>query len=212
VQTVTEIAIERAHSGIFTRNEASVWVDDTGARLDALLKRAAAAGEIIRIRRGLFCLASRYRHTAINLFFLAQRIHGPSYISLESSLAHHGWIPEAVYTVANVSLKRSRLFDTPMGRFSYTRIPQAPLFAGVERYGVQDSECYFLASPLKALADYVYVNRLNWNGLAPVLSSLRVEEAELASLTGSSFDTLSGVYRSGRVCRFLTKARRELGL
>jgi hypothetical protein len=212
MQTVTEIAIERAHSGIFTRNEASVWVDDAGARLDALLKRAAAAGEIIRIRRGLFCLASRYRHAAINLFFLAQRIHGPSYISLESSLAHHGWIPEAVYTIANVSLKRTRLFDTPMGRFSYTRIPQEPLFAGVDRHRLHDSECFFLASPLKALADYVYVNRLNWNGLAPVLSSLRVEEAELASLTGSSFDALSGVYRSGRVCRFLAKARRELGL
>jgi hypothetical protein len=70
----------------------------------------------------------------------------------------------------------------------------------------------FVASPLKALADYVYAHQCDWIGLAPVLGSLRVEEAELSALTGESFDALSGVYRSGRVRRFLDAARKELEL
>ncbi len=212
MQTITEIAIENAQGNIFTRNEAALWVDNDGPRLDALLKRATGSGEIVRIRRGLFCLATRYRHDPIDLFVLAQRIHGPSYISLESALAHHGWIPEAVYTIANVSHKRARLFDTPLGRFSYTRIPQEPLFAGVQRQDLHASGCFFMATPLKALADYVYVNRCDWGELAPLRDSLRIDEADLATLTGTSFDVLSGVYRTGRVCRFLAGIRKELGV
>ena len=212
MQTITEIAIENAHGSVFTRGEASLWADNDGPRLDALLKRATGAGEIVRIRRGLFVLSPRYRHDPIHLFVLAQLIHGPSYISLESALAHHGWIPEAVYTLANVTLKRSRVFDTPLGRFSYTRIPQEPLYAGVQRLELPATGCFFMASPLKALADYVYVNRCDWTGLTPLLGSLRIDEAELATLTGTMFDILSDVYRTGRVCRFLAGIRKEMGL
>jgi len=212
MQTITEIALERAQHAVFTRPEAACWVGDGGARLDALLKRGVAAAEILRVRRGLFCLADRYRREPIHAFELAQRILGPSYISLESALAHHGWIPEAVYTITSVSAKRSRDFDTPIGRFSYTRVPQDPFFAAVQREELRDGVCFFVASPLKALADYVYSHRCEWTGLAPVVGSLRVEEDDLATLTGESFDALSGVYRSGRVRRFLDAARKDLKL
>jgi hypothetical protein len=69
-----------------------------------------------------------------------------------------------------------------------------------------------MASPLKALADYVYVNRCDWSELAPLRDSLRIDEADLATLAGASFDVLSGVYRTGRVCRFLAGIRKELGV
>ena len=212
MQTVTEIALGRVRHAVFTRQEAACWVGDTGARLDALLKRGVASAEILRIRRGLFCLADRYRRDPIHAFELAQSILGPSYISLESALAHHGWIPEAVYTITSVSAKRSRSFETPMGHFSYTCVPQNPLFAAVQRLVLSDGVCVFVASPLKALADYIYVHACDWTGLAPVLQSLRVEQTELDTLTGESFEALAGVYRSGRVRRFLDATRKELKL
>lgn len=212
MQTITEISFEQAQGGIFTRQEAAYWIDCDGARLDALLKRATAAMEILRIRRGLFCLAERYRRDPIHTFELSQRILGPSYISLESALSHHGWIPEAVYTITSVSSKRSRNFDTPVGHFSYTHVPQNTFFAAVRRQALSDTVNFFVASPLKALADYIYVHRCDWIGLAPVMESLRVEDAELATLTEKSFEDLSGVYRSGRVRRFLNAARKELKL
>jgi hypothetical protein len=82
MKTITEIALQRAVRGVFTRREDACWVEAEGARLDALLKRAVAAEEVRRIRRGLFSLASRYIQCRLHPFELAQRIHGPSYISL----------------------------------------------------------------------------------------------------------------------------------
>jgi len=212
MQTITEVALERAGSAIFTRQEAACWIHGEGARLDALLKRGVSTGEILRVRRGLFCLAAKYQQRPIHAFELAQRILGPSYISLESALEFHHWIPEAVYAVTSVSAKRSCSFDTPVGRFIYTRVPQHPLLASVQRQEIDDGIRFFMAAPLKALADYVYVHRLKWAGLDPVRKSLRVEEEELATLTEASFEDIEGVYRSGRVLRFLDAIRKELQL
>jgi len=212
VQTITELALQKAVHGTFTRTEASCWIATEGGRLDALLKRCVAAGEVLRIRRGLFCLSGKYLQRQTHGFELAQRIHGPSYVSLESSLAHHGWIPEAVYAITGVSRDRSRTFDTPLGLFSFTCIPQEVLFAGVRREVLEGGSSFFMAEPLKALADYVYAHSCSWEGVAPVIGSLRVEEAELATLTAASFDRLADVYRSGRVRRFLAGLRKDLEL
>jgi hypothetical protein len=212
MQTVTELAIQNAAGGVFTRAEAGCWGAGDGARLDALLKRSVGAGEVLRIRRGLFCLADNYLRRRIHTFELAQRIHGPSYVSLESALAFHGWIPEAVYATTSVSSGRSRTFDTPVGLFSFTRVPQRILFAGVRRQTLEgNGSSFLLAEPLKALADYVYVHARDWKGATPVIGSLRVDEAELATLTAASFDRLADVYRSGRVRKFLAGLRRDLG-
>jgi hypothetical protein len=34
-----------------------------------------------------------------------------------------------------------------------------------------------MASPLKALADYVYAHRLDWASAGPIIESLRVDES-----------------------------------
>jgi hypothetical protein len=98
---------------------------------------------------------------------VAQRIHGPGYISLETALSHHAWIPEAVYAVTSASLDRSNEFDTPPGHFSFTRVPQETLYAEVSRVEKEDGDSFLLASPLKALADYVYVHKCDWNRSIP---------------------------------------------
>lgn len=177
-----------------------------------MLKRAVATREVLRLRRGLFCLTSPYLHRQINVFELAQLVHGPSYISLESALAHHGWIPEAVYAVTSTSMGRSRAFETPLGLFSFTRIPQREFLAGVGRVSLDAGGSFFLASPLKALADYVHAHACNWRSAAPIVGSLRVEESELSALTAASFEPLATAYNSGRVQRFLEGLRKDLGL
>jgi len=199
MQTIAEIALEKAVRGVFTRQEAAWWVNDAGPRLDALLKRAVAAEEILRIRRGLFCLHSRYGTGRLHPFELAQRIHGPSYIRMELALAHHGSTPE-----------RSRAFDTPLGLYSFTRIPQKVFLAGVHRVPLENGGSFFLANPLKALADYVYVLACDWRSMKPVVESLRVDETDLGALTAEMFDTLADVYMSGRVRRFLEGLRKDL--
>ena len=212
VQTVTELALERAERGVFTRDQAALWVGSRGARLDALLKRAVASREVWRVHRGLYCLSDRYTRSRVNPLEMAQRIHGPSYVSLETALSHQGWIPEGVQAVTSVALGRSRTFDTPVGLFSFTRVPQRRLLAGVRRVSVDGGSAYFLATPLKALADLVYVQRREWHSAAPVVESLRVEDESLAELTGELFDEVMSAYKPGRVSRFLAGLREDLRL
>lgn len=209
---MTEVALLHARRGLFTRREAAFWVGNDGARVDALLKRAVGAGEVLRLRRGLFALAEPYRRVRLHPFELAQRLHGPSYVSLEGALSHHGWIPEAVYAVTSVTSERSRSFATPIGMFSFTRVPQQLFYAAVRRTELEPDAFCLLASPLKALADYVYVHRCDWTAADPVLHSLRVEEEELSALTAQSFDELQQAYASKRVVRFLNGLRKDLRL
>lgn len=212
MQTITEIGLEKAVRGVFTREQAALWVGSSGPRLDALLKRAVASGEVWRVCRGLYCLSDRYTHGKINPLELAQRIHGPSYVSLETALSYHGWIPEGVHAVTSVSLGRSRSFDTPVGLFTFTRVPQLRFLAGVRRVSVEGGGSWFLATPLKALADHVYAQHFDWHSAAPVVESLRVDVESLAELTGELFDETMSAYNPGRVSRFLAGLRKDLNL
>ncbi|MCP4898471.1 MAG: hypothetical protein GY906_15965 [bacterium] len=212
MQTITEFALTGAERGVFTRDQAALWAGNRGARLDALLKRAVANHEVWRVHRGLYCLSERYTHGRVNPLELAQRVHGPSYISLESALSHHGWMPEAVHAITSVALGRSRTFDTPVGLFSFTRVPQHRFLAGVRRVSEEGGDAFFLATPLKALADHVYAQRSDWHSVVPVVESLRVDHDLLAELTGERFDEVMSAYKPGRVSRFLAGLRKDLAL
>ncbi|MCC5790745.1 MAG: hypothetical protein JJT75_14030 [Opitutales bacterium] len=204
---MTELAIENARRVVFTRQEAAFWANTGGGALNGLLKRAVQTGEIVRYRRGLYGLSPKFARHQVHPFALAQYLYGPSYISLECALAHHGWIPEAVYSITCAALKRSRSFSTPLGLFSFARIPQNVFFAGVRQETTSDGCVFLVATPLKALVDYVYVHRPFWSSLKSVRESLRIEDHEWQTLEASQVDELEGVYREGVVVEFLENVR-----
>ncbi len=210
MKLLTELVFAQRGKLFFSRSELALWVEGSAHRRDALLKRAMAAGEIIRIRRGLYMLAPPIQRDAPNPLELAQHVYGPSYIGLESALSFHGWIPEAVYTVASVSLNRSRVFDTPVGRFDFVRVPQTCFFSEVERHELSGGNGSILvSSPLKALADMVYVQKSD-EPLRRLLASLRVEVDLKESVSMESVDELIGNYPSRRVTCFLEQVRKEI--
>ncbi|TET33048.1 MAG: hypothetical protein E3J72_17865 [Planctomycetota bacterium] len=192
-----------ASTGIFTQAEVAVAIDGSDFSRHALIKRAMAGGEILNIRRGLYCLAPKYQKKPISVYSLAQYIYGPSYVSLESALNYHGWIPEAVYACTCASYRNAREFETPLGIFSYKRVPQNTFYAGVERCVDGNENVFFMASPAKALADYVYVHRLNWTGIDDAVESLRIEPDELAIIKSQELSNLVENYTNKRVKRFL---------
>ena len=211
MQTITEEALGRVPWGFFTRLEADTWLGVSTAALDGLLKRGVQAGEILRIRRGLFCLDRRFMPAPPHPLALAQIVYGPSYLSMETALSWHGWIPEAVHTIVSTGLGRSREFATPLGTYVFQRVPQESLMVGVERVAEAAAHiAYFMARPLKALADYVYVHQCDWISAEPLRDSLRIEIDALETLTRADFDELEGQYRSGRVSRFLHGLRKDL--
>ena len=195
---------------VFSVNELAALEPGPDNVRHALVKRAISQGDLIHLRRGLYCLSPLYRKTKINTFAAAQLLYGPSYISLESALSAHGWIPEAVYGITCVSNRAIRDFNTPIGHFSYRKIPQKVLYAGVEMVRDETGQSWYIASALKALADYVFFHRLDWISSAPVTASLRVEMEQLAELTLEDFEELEGNYSSRRVKRFLSGLKKEL--
>lgn len=110
---------------------------------------------IVRIRNGWYSVKGRIANEA-HLYWVANKIYVPSYVSLESAFAYYGWIPEAVFTLTSVSTRKTQIFDTPVGHFLYSSIKPS-LFWGyrllrTEDYGIK------IAQPEKALLDYLYLN------------------------------------------------------
>ncbi len=175
-----------------------------------LVKRAIAKGDIIRIRRGLYVLSKRHQRNGIDLFELAQTIYGPSYISLESALSYHGWIPEGVQTTTSVSQNRSREFRTPLGVFSYSRMPKFN-YIGAERISSGRS-LFLMADPAKALVDMVFVLKKDWKGASPLLSSLRIESEDLKKINKETLNQLKNKILSQRVTRFIDGLMKDMDL
>jgi hypothetical protein len=212
MQALTELVLLNTQKGWFVRREAVSWVGKAGAVFDGVLKRALAAGEVLRVARGMYCLRSDFLNFKLDPHVFASLIDGPSYLSFESALAYRGWIPEAVYSFASASLGRSREYETPFGVFSYKRVPQKNFYAGVERVQLEREGAFFLAGPLKALSDLVYLNGWNWECAKPIVESLRVEEENLSELKSEDFEEIAECYRSSRVRKFLAGLRKDLGL
>jgi predicted transcriptional regulator of viral defense system len=213
MQTLTEILVTTHPRPCISAEDLAHYVPGSDDARYGLVKRAIAAGELLRLRRGLYCLAPAYRRVPLNLFALAQYIYGPSYISLESALSHHGWIPEGVYSVTSVCTGESKMFRTPVGTFRYSRIPQNIFYAAVTRETSGDAgDVVLIARPVKALADYVYVYRKDWGTPEPAIQSLRIDQEDLAGISSDDIDEAMESYRSKRVLRFLAGLRKEYGL
>ena len=112
-------------------------------------------GFIIRIKRDLYVVSKKVHHQEISSELVANHLYGPSYVSLESALAHYGLIPERVYAMRSVCMKMHKFYDTPLGRFEYVKMP-APYFQiGINQEFINKSYCFMIASPEKALCDLI---------------------------------------------------------
>lgn len=191
-----------APSGVFSHSEVAAMMPGSEFSRHGLVKRALANGEFLPLRRGLYCLAPRYQKKPVSACALAQRIYGPSYVSMETALSLHGWIPEAVHACTCASFGPARDFDTPLGIFLYRRIPQRVFYADVERGVDSHGNVCFMASPAKALADYMYVHRLDGEA-EKVFACLRIESEESAAVAPEQLDILAENYTNSRVRRFL---------
>ena len=117
-----------------------------------------ADGDIVRIRPGLYAFAAPLRRGPIMREQLANQIHGPSYVSLESALSHYGLIPERVESVTSVCVGRSRVFETPFGVFSYRMLSGARYAEGMLLV-LAEGGGFMMASAEKALADKVWTDK-----------------------------------------------------
>lgn len=168
------------------------------ARPNDKISEWLAAGTLISLKRGLYVVGAPWRQEALCMPLLANRLYGPSCVSLEYALAWHGLIPERVVEVTSVCTGRGREFENALGRFSYTKIPQQlfPLGITIEAVGNQH---FWLANPTKAVCDTVLLTRhLRAFGKASMqdflLEDLRMDEEILRDFDES---VLEGYASSG---------------
>lgn len=167
----------------------------------AIIKRAIHKGYLIPIRRDLYLIKNAKRFL-LNCFEIAPIIYGPSYVSFESALSYHGWIPEAVRTTTCASIKRAKEFETPIGIFSFEHIPIKAFSFGVEQHQ-QNSLTLFIASPVKALADIVYARKRTWNSISDLSEDLRIELESFQNSDNKTLIELIENYPSSRVKKTL---------
>jgi len=175
----------------------------------SVVKRALKEGLLIRLRRGLYLIAGKAEPLFIEEFELALLIYGPSFVSLESALSYHGWIPEGVYTTTCVSTKRAKEFKTPIGIFSYKRIPEEKFYTGVDRIKTKKG-CFFVATPWRALADFIYTRRKSWKTLSELEGDLRIDRETLINSDKKMLKLLAESYPSRRVRENLKKFLKEI--
>lgn len=193
-----------------TDAELEVLLDGTPDSRYGKVKRLLAQGKLWHIRRGLYCLTDEAGYlTKPHPYELAQFIYGPSYISLESALSFHQLIPETVYTVTSTTGKRSKEFQTPLGVFSYLRLPLENFYTEVELIE-ENGHKFFMAKPWKAICDYVFCYKKNWSNLKPLLESLRINREDLPVLRNEEIQLLDEYYHHERVSRFLKGIQRDL--
>ncbi|GJL95933.1 MAG: hypothetical protein DHS20C05_23380 [Hyphococcus sp.] len=177
------------------------------------VKRALQSGALVRIKRGLYVLAEQYREHPLHPFALAQALVSGSYVSMETALAFHGWIPEAVYTTVSVTPgRKSQVIDHPnFGHFEFNPLAlhKSGFLAGVQRHVISD-QAMLAASPLRALMDLVAFRKQEWEGIAWLDNGMRISQAHLVQIRSKDFSELRDVYKHKAVNEFLSQLEREV--
>ena len=201
-------------SGLFDKTViVNLFPDISEGARKQLIHRALEAEEIIGLKRGLYLLSHEYRKSNYHPFVIAAMLHSPSHISFETALSYHGLIPEAVYQVSSGTAARSRDFHTPLGVFTFRRIPLHHPRAGVEIVKLDKYSWAYIAKPLRAIADLIYSRKeISWevHGLGFLTESMRIEEEELFQLDFSCYTEMMDGLHDRRTVHYLEEMKKEL--
>lgn len=129
-------------------------------------------GLVLRLKRGLYILNEEDRKINPSRPFIANQLISPSYISTEYALFFYGLIPEKVEDITSVTTKKTTVIKNNLGVFRYQHI-DTRCFLGFEQIEEKGELSFFIATPEKAMVDFLYLN----------LSNFRVEDKDIFKLS-----------------------------
>lgn len=192
-----------------TGADLKVILDKSYDSRHSIIKRITKEGFLKKIRNDLYIIKPTLKHDLPDKFELAQLIWGPAYISFESALSYHGWIPEAVYTTSSACSKKGKTIDTPIGIFSYEHIPIDVFPIGLHHQN-EENVSYLIAQPWKAIADLIYARKKSWSHISALCGDLRIELDDLYKSDKKLLQYLSETYPSSRTRKSLHQFYEEL--
>jgi hypothetical protein len=145
-------------------------------------------GELISLRRGLYVPGPEVDLPIPNSFLIANHLRGPSYVSLTSALSYWGMIPERVTEVSSITIKTSKTYNTPIGRYSFQQGKSPYYSLGIERIELAPQQVALIASREKALCDIiVYTPGVLLRSVSQtidyLIDDMRIDEESLRQLS-----------------------------
>ncbi|MBU1200826.1 hypothetical protein KJ953_04870 [Patescibacteria group bacterium] len=145
---------------IFTTDDLKAMFNTTQRATQAFLSYNVKKGVFVRLKAGIYAL----KDNSPSEFSIANHLYSPSYISLDSALSYYQLIPETIYAISSVTTKATREFKVGNLLFDYRRIKKSAYTGYVPKVIAQ--ETIFIATPEKAVADflyYVFLGKRNYN-------------------------------------------------
>jgi predicted transcriptional regulator of viral defense system len=166
---------------LFTSQEFRRALGGGGAAAKMQLVRAVKKGLVQKLKdnRGLYALPKHPLHP----WLVANRLLRPSYVSLETAMAHYGLLPESVYAVTSVTTRTTRSFQSLGRLFTYQKV-KASAFGGYRPMDL-DGQSVWVAEPEKAIADYLYFVHLGKKTLSERLRWSTLSRAKVRHYLGS---------------------------
>ncbi len=214
MQTLPELIIDTGLGNRVLRDQQLArLLPGTSQRRHNLVNRALKSGELVRLRRGLYVLAPRLRDYPVHPFALAQALAPGSYVSFETALAYHDWIPEAVKMTACVTPGRKSLqLEHPsLGDFKFHPLAiTAGCFLTHVARETYHGQVFLIAKPLRALMDLVCLRKVEWQGLDWLTQGLRIDEERLLDLDQAEIKGIVEIYKHQRVKHFASLLAEEI--
>ena len=171
----------------------------TNTTIDTYISRYLKSKEIIQLKKGFYVSADFLNKNQGDIsysFYLANVLRTPSYISSWTALQYYDLATESIYTIASVTPKITKAYETKAGNFTYQSI-QKELFSGF--FLVKDKFDFFIASPSKALFDLLYFKTRQFRGarfddIKELITDLRVDIDEMDNKEQEKFYKMIETY------------------
>ena len=161
----------------FNRNNLTRWIHQ---------------GLLVRLRQGLYTFPEY--NTVDYIYYFANRMYKPSYISLHTALSFYGMIPEGGVELTSVTTLKTNSFTNSLGDFSYKKVKNN-IFFGYDRKSFKKDRTILFAKPEKALLDLLYL--YPFYNTSKELSELRLDEYFISEeLDVELFMKFANLYKS----------------
>lgn len=171
----------------------------TDSTINTYISRYLKSKEIIQLKKGLYVSSDFLRKNQNDisyLFFLANILRMPSYVSSWTALQYYDLATESILTLTSVTPKITKTYETKAGSFAYQSI-QKELFSGFSL--IKGNFDFYIASPSKALFDLLYFKTRQFRGvkfefIKDLIVDLRVDFEEMENEEQEKFYQIVETY------------------
>ena len=167
--------------------------------VDTYISRSLKRKDIIPLKRGSYISSDFFdknKNDISYLFYIANILRGPSYLSSWAALQYYNLTTEIIHTTTSITPKLTRSYHTKIGNFAYQSIKEE-LFTDFSL--IKGRFDFFIASPAKALFDLLYFKTrrfsgVNMNNIKSLITELRVDFDEMDKNEKEKFFTMIKKY------------------